>query len=90
MSKDKFEEYERRCPRLGGPVGFTYCLKCGDNSQPCWKIIDCWWEYFDVKSYLQKSLPEETFNSLLDAKPKSKVLNLLELIEAARNRMDTE
>ena len=90
MSKDQFDHYEQRCPRLGGPVGFNYCRTCGDNSQTCWKIMDCWWEYFDVKSYLQENLPEETFNSLLNAKPKPKVLNLIELIEAAKNRIKTE
>ena len=71
----------RRCPRP-----FEYCEVCGDDKHPCFKILDCWWEYFDVVQYLKEKLPEDQFNRLMAAKPKPKVASLVELIEQARQR----
>ena len=76
----------RRCPRLGNTVPFDYCESCGDEQQPCFKILDCWWEHFDVVQYFKDSLPEDQFNHLLQARPKPKVTSLIELIEQARKR----
>jgi hypothetical protein len=76
----------RRCPRLGNPVPFEYCEACDDNQQPCFKILDCWWEYFDVVRYLKNRLPEDQFKRLMTTPPKPKVTSLLELIEQARKR----
>ncbi|MBW2555324.1 MAG: hypothetical protein JRE07_00225, partial [Deltaproteobacteria bacterium] len=58
----------------------------GEDGLPCWKIFDCWWESFDVVEYLKKSLPEDTFKKLVNAKPKPKMVSLVELIEQAKNR----
>ena len=77
----------RRCPRLGNPVPFKYCKTCGDDQQPCFKIIDCWWEYFDIIQYLKDNLPEDQYERLMAAKPpKNRVTSLVELIEQARQR----
>lgn len=77
---------ERRCPRLGGPVPFKYCMLIGEDKQPCFKVIDCWWETFDVVRYLKDNLPEDQFNRLLDARPRPKIASLVELIEKAKNQ----
>ena len=74
----------RRCPRLGNPVPFNYCEVCGDDQQPCFKILDCWWEQFDVVQYLTDNLSEDQFNRLMEARPKPKVASLLELVEQAK------
>jgi hypothetical protein len=71
-----FDGLERRCPRLGGPVSFGYCRTNGEDGLPC----------FDVVEYLKKSLPEDTFKRLVNAKPKPKMVSLVELIEQAKNR----
>jgi hypothetical protein len=76
----------RRCPRLGNPVPFHYCKICGDQQQPCFKILDCWWEHFDVVQYLKDNLTEVQFSRLMEARPKPKVTSLIELIEQARKR----
>ena len=76
----------RRGPRLGNPVPFHYCQICGDEKQPCFKILDCWWEHFDVVRFLKDKLPEEQFNRLMEARPKPKIASLVELIEQARKR----
>ena len=77
---------EIRCPRLGGPVYFKYCMTCGDGKSTCFKIFDCWWEHFDVVQYLKDNLTENQFNHLMAARPKPKVTSLIELIEQARKR----
>jgi hypothetical protein len=81
------DQIERRCPRLGGPVSFGYCRTSGDDHSVCWKILDCWWESFDVVKYLQNSLSEKRFEQLVHAKPKPKIVSLVELIEQAKNRI---
>ena len=81
------DHLERRCPRLGGTVSFQYCKISGDDNRPCWKTIDCWWEYFDVLSYLKENLPENEFNMLLNVRPKPKISSIVDLIEQAKKRI---
>jgi hypothetical protein len=83
------ETRQRRCPRLGHPVPFAYCLKCGDSQDPCFKIADCWWELLDVVGYLNDHFPPETVSCLLTpTPPKPKVTSLMELIEQAKQRIE--
>jgi hypothetical protein len=77
----------RRCPRLGGPVGFKYCLAC-ESEEPCGKVVDCWWETFDIVRYLRDNLSEEQFNRVTTARPKPKVASLVELIAQVRKRQE--
>ena len=86
------DHLKRRCPRLGGPVSFHYCrLNSGEN-QPCFKILDCWWEAFDVVSHMKSSLPEQQFEELMNerTRPKHKITSLVELIEQAKSRNTVE
>jgi hypothetical protein len=76
----------RRCPRLGGPVAFSYCLSC-ESEQPCFKIVDCWWETFDIVQYLRDHLPAEQFERVTNARPKAKLGALVEAIEQAKQRL---
>jgi hypothetical protein len=77
---------ERRCPRLGGAVPFNYCMISGEDQQPCFKVVDCWWETFDIVRYLQDNLPEDQFNRLMRTGPRPKIASLVELIEKAKSR----
>jgi len=77
---------ERRCPRLGGPVPFKYCRTTGEGDMPCFKIMDCWWETFDIRTYLENSMSEAAFKSILEAKPPDKIASILDLIEQAKQR----
>ena len=83
---DSGEQLERRCPRLGSRVSFQYCQECSDGDLPCFKVIDCWWEIFDVVAFFQQKLSEDEFNRLVQIKPKPKVTSLVELIDQARKR----
>jgi len=79
-------DMERRCPRLGGSVRFGYCLDVSDDTLPCFKICDCWWEYFDVVDYLKNRLSDRDFENLMKSRPKPKIAGLLQLIEQAQKR----
>lgn len=87
-AQETLETRQRRCPRLGHPVPFSYCLQSGDDKAPCFKTADCWWEIFDVVAYLNDHFPPETVSVLLSsAPPKPKVTSLVELIEQAKQRI---
>ena len=80
---------ERRCPRLGGPVSFKYCRESGEGGGPCFKTMDCWWETFDIRTYLENTMSESAFNAFLAAKPPDKIASLIDLIEQAKGRQKT-
>lgn len=81
------ETLERRCPRLGGDVAFAYCRICGEKKAPCFKILDCWWERFDVVAHMKSRLPPDAFENLREfRKPPDKVTSLLDLIQQAKER----
>ena len=79
----------RRCPRLGGPVAFSYCLRC-ELDQPCFKVVDCWWETFDIIQYLKDHLSEEQFEQMMNARPTPKISSLVEVIAQARQRIQDQ
>jgi hypothetical protein len=81
-----YDDLQRRCPRLGGPVAFHYCRSCRPEAQMCWKIIDCWWEYFDIQGYLQTCLAPEEIQALNQARTPPKLTSLVELIAKAQAR----
>jgi hypothetical protein len=83
---DDFTNLERRCPRLGGPVTFGYCCMAGQDRHPCFKVLDCWWESFDVVGYFQRRLSADAFNSLRNARPPEKTASLVDMIRRARER----
>lgn len=92
MTVENFDLQQRRCPRLGSVISFRYCLISGDNEVPCWKILDCWWELFDVEGYLKQNLPEAVFNELIKAaeKPKNKIASIIEIAQQAKKQADKE
>ncbi len=85
---NRFEESEkqltRRCPRLGGPVSFRYCRSCDRDQRACFKIIDCWWETFDVVRYLADMLPGEEMQRLLHPEPPAKIAGIIRCADKAR------
>ena len=79
---------ERRCPRLGGQVSFKYCRTVGEQSLPCWKISDCWWERFNIQAFLGRNYSQDELKRLQEAVPKPKLVSLVELIEQARRNLE--
>ena len=78
------EDFEMRCPRLGGPVNFGYCRRGGADDRPCFKILDCWGQRFDVVDHLQSRLSPEAFKALGRRRPPDKITSLIDLIAQAR------
>ena len=75
-----------RCRRLGHEVAFGYCRQ-ETEGKPCRLILDCWWEQFDVRAFLQAHLPAEAMAQVERAglvEPPPKVLSLLELVQQAK------
>ena len=82
------DELIRRCPRLGSEVDFKYCRTCGKEQQPCFKVLDCWWEDFDVVAYFKQQLSPEAFDRLAQAPPPNKVACLVDIIRQAQERLN--
>ncbi len=81
------EAMERRCPRLGGDVAFGYCKRCEADRAPCFKVLDCWWERFDVVAHMRACLPPEAFDRMMQCRPvPNKVSSLVDLIRQAQER----
>ncbi len=78
-----------RCRRLGQEVFFGYCRQ-ETGGKPCRMILDCWWERFDVRGFLQTHLSVEAMAQVerAGASPaSSKVLSLLDTIQQAKDRL---
>lgn len=78
-----------RCCRLGHEVNFGYCRQ-ETGGKPCRLILDCWWEQFDVRYFLQAHLPEEGMARVelaSTSSPPVKVLSLVEMIRQAKDRL---
>ena len=76
-----------RCRRLGHEVTFGYCRQ-ETRGTPCRLILNCWWEQFDVRSFLQANLPAEDMAQVEragDSPPPAKVLSLVEMIQQAKD-----
>lgn len=79
------EDHTIRCPRLGHNLSFSYC-QVENNGIPCFKALDCWFEYFDVQAYFEARLDPEQMQQLFHQPPKPKLLSLLELIKQAQTK----
>ena len=89
MLNEHDEDILPRCRRLGHEVRFGYCRQ-ETGGKPCRLILDCWWERFDVRAFLQAHLSKEAMAQVEQAAvapPPSKMLNLLDLIQQARERV---
>lgn len=75
----------RRCPRLGHQVEFVYC-RAEDGGRLCGRILDCWWEQFDVRAFLEAQAPDELAALPADRVPAAKVATIADLIKQAQVR----
>ena len=80
------DHLERRCPRLGGTVTVAYCRRTGEGRLPCPKVADCWWEMFDIATWLKNNLTPEELQQLLNTPVQPKLTHIFELIAQAQQR----
>lgn len=69
---------------LGHDIGFAYCRAPGGDI-PCRRILDCWWEAFDIESFIREQYGEEMIDRIL-APRQDKRVTLYELIRKAQAR----
>jgi len=79
----KYDSLEIRCRLLGHQVPFQYC-RSSNRNLPCRKIMDCWWERVEIETYLRENFTPGELSRSVYAKPKSKIVSLIELIEKAK------
>ena len=82
MALDENDHRQIRCRMLGHEVPFSYSRTCGTDF-PCRRIFDCWYEYFDIASYVREHFSSEEVEKLLEP-PKDKAVSLYELILKAQ------
>ena len=82
MMKNKYDDEELYCKKLGHYLTFKYCR--GENlALPCSKIRDCWFQRIDIDNYLNQNFSASEISHLFEpAKPK--INSLIELIDQAR------
>ena len=93
MSEQNIDSLKRQCPRLGSPIPFNYCMMSGEDDGICWKILDCWWEIFDVEAYLKANMPEAAFRGSSwprPTNPKTKSPAFLQIVENAKKAKGEE
>jgi hypothetical protein len=73
------------CRKLGHHLTFQYCRR-ENKGLPCKKIIDCWFEKFNIQSYLQEYYKESELKHIFEA-PRPKMTTLLDLIKQAQERI---
>lgn len=78
-----YEDKEIRCPKLGGPVTFSYC-KMETGTRPCSRALACWTVHFDAESYFRENLSDAEYRECFEKPAPSRVTTLLELVEQAR------
>lgn len=86
------EEYDAliiRCPQLGGEVPFSYCRTVNEDL-PCRRIIGCWEFRFEIAKFLSDHYSIDQIERALAPPTKTRVENLLELIEKAKKLKEEE
>ncbi|MBN1671298.1 MAG: hypothetical protein JXR37_09710 [Kiritimatiellae bacterium] len=87
-SVEQHDGREIRCRKLGHPVPFSYCRREA-NGRLCARILDCWWEYFDVRAFLANHAAE-ALRELEQRSPQPRIGSIVDLIRQARESMKNE
>ena len=83
-----FDDREGYCRLLGHHLRFSYCRSCQEGL-PCSRILDCWFEKFDVRKFVEENFSAEEIEQFLKP-PKPKVQTLMTLIQKAQERIKKE
>ncbi len=75
------DHLEIRCPMLGHLLNFSYC-RSANAGEPCRKILDCWFERFDVENFAKEHFPKEALVKITSP-PKPKMLSIVEIAQRA-------
>ena len=73
-----------RCRKLGHAVPFRYCRSEAQGAL-CASILDCWWEVFDVETFLREHDPA-ALSELLARQSTPRLTAIVDLIAQAKQR----
>lgn len=73
-----FDKLETRCPQLGGPVHFGYCIKM-DEGLPCSKSLICWELFFPVDRYMSGVLSKQEWEKVFNKQATPRLTKILEI-----------
>ena len=79
---------EMRCRRLGHVVSFKYCRTQADN-RPCPCTLDCWWEVFDVRGFLEAHAPDQ-LQTIENAVPISRIGTIVDMVRQAQRQAQAD
>ncbi|MCK5069770.1 MAG: hypothetical protein KAR01_04490 [Desulfocapsa sp.] len=83
--KEQHDNEEGYCKMLGHFLTFDYC-KTANKGLPCSKVLDCWFQQFNVQEFLKNNYSEDEQKMIFEP-PKPKILSLSEILEQAQQRL---
>ena len=86
MSINENDKRLIRCRMLGHEVDFAYCRQ-GSGDLPCRKILDCWFERFDIEEFIHHHYTPKQVQEILEPS-KPKLTSLVDLIRQAQKTID--
>jgi len=85
MSIEEYDNLITHCRMLGHEVPFSYCRQASAD-RPCRKILDCWFQTFDVVKFVQTYYTPDQIASFL-APPQPKLTSLIDIIQRAQSTL---
>ncbi len=74
------DSFQIRCPKLGHLIPFSYCQN-ENLGTPCFRALDCWFDYFPVRPFFLKELSVDEFRNCFETPSQPKLSSILEIIE---------
>lgn len=84
MDEQKYNQISGYCRKLGHHLKFEYC-RTEQGNAPCTRILDCWFEKFDVQAFMAEHHPSKADTQRTATIP-NKAQTLVELIALAQQR----
>lgn len=74
------DDFQIRCPKLGHLISFSYCEN-ENIGTPCFKALDCWFDYFPVRAFFLDKLGADQFKKSFETPSQPKLASILSIIE---------
>jgi hypothetical protein len=82
--KEQYDTREGYCRMLGHILSFRYC-RVMNTGLPCHNILNCWFERFDVETFVAENYSEEELQNIFKP-PKMKIATMIEVVGKATGR----
>jgi len=80
---ESLDDNRSYCRMLGHYVPFRYC-RTVNETLPCRKIKDCWFERMDIENFIGENYTDVEIERIFTV-PSQKITTLVDLINKARN-----